>query len=157
MKKALLSWSSGKDSAWALHLLRAAGEVEVVALVTSFNSAADRVAMHAVRRELVRAQSERVGLPLWEVELPSPCTNAVYEAQMGEVWARAREAGIEVVAFGDLFLEEIRAYRVRQFEGTGLEAVFPVWGRDTAELAREMVAGGGAGGGDVCGSEAASG
>ncbi len=139
MKRVLLSWSSGKDSAWALHLLRQRADVEVLALVTSFNSAFDRVAMHAVRRELVALQAERAGLPLWAVELPWPCSNAEYEARMGAVWERARAEGIDAVAFGDLFLEEIRAYREKQLAGTGLEPLFPVWGLGTEALAREMV------------------
>ncbi len=139
MKRVLLSWSSGKDSAWALHLLRQQPDVEVVGLVTSFNQAFDRVAMHAVRRELVELQAERVGLPLWAVELPWPCSNAEYEARMGAVWTRARSEGVSAVAFGDLFLEEIRAYRVKQLAGTGLEPLFPVWGLATDALAREMV------------------
>ena len=113
--------------------------MEVVGLVTSFNSAFDRVAMHAVRRELVELQAERVGLPLWAVELPWPCSNAEYEAKMRAVWKRARAEGIGAVAFGDLFLEDIRAYRVKQLAGTGLEPLFPVWGLATDELAREMV------------------
>ncbi len=139
MKRVLLSWSSGKDSAWALHLLRQSAEVEVVGLVTSFNAAFDRVAMHAVRRELVERQAERAGLPLWTVELPWPCSNAEYEARMSAVWTRARAEGINAVAFGDLFLEDIRAYRVKQLAGTGLEPLFPVWGLPTGELARQMV------------------
>ena len=139
MKRVLLSWSSGKDSAWALHLLRQQSDMEVVALLTSFNSEFDRVAMHAVRRELVELQAERVGLPLWAVELPWPCSNADYEARMEAVWARARVEGITAVAFGDLFLEDIRAYRVKQLANTGLEPLFPVWGLATDRLAREML------------------
>ena len=139
MRRVLLSWSSGKDSAWALHLLRQQPDVEVVGLVTSFNQAFDRVAMHAVRRELVELQAERVGLPLWAVELPWPCSNAEYEARMGAVWERAQTEGVGAVAFGDLFLEDIRAYRVKQLAGTGLKPLFPVWGLATDELAREMV------------------
>lgn len=142
MKRVLLSWSSGKDSAWALHLLRQQADVEVVALVTTFNSAADRVAMHAVRRALVKLQAERAGLPLWEVELPWPCSNDDYECRMRAVVERATAEGIDAVAFGDLFLEDIRAYRVKQLEGTGLEPLFPVWGIPTGELARQMIAGG---------------
>src|SRR5579872_437676 len=125
--RVLLSWSSGKDSVWALHLLRQQKDLEVVALLTTFNSAADRVAMHAVRRALVEIQAERTGIPLWAVELPWPCSNAEYEDLMRGVWERAAAEGITAVAFGDLFLEDIRAYRVRQLEGTGLEALFPVW------------------------------
>ncbi len=136
----LLSWSSGKDSAWALHLLSQRKDVKIAALVTTFNAAANRVAMHAVRRSLVDAQAERVGLPLWAVELPWPCSNAQYEEIMATVWRRAVAEGIEAVAFGDLFLEEIRVYRERQLAGTGLEPLFPVWKLPTNELAREMIA-----------------
>jgi uncharacterized protein (TIGR00290 family) len=142
VKKVLLSWSSGKDCAWSLHLLRQQPEVEVVALVTTLNQAANRVAMHAVRRELLETQAERVGLPLWAVDLPWPCSNADYERLMGGVSERAVAEGITAVAFGDLFLEDVRAYRVRQMEGTGLELLFPAWGIPTDALAREMIAGG---------------
>lgn len=141
-KRVLLSWSSGKDSAWALHLLRQRDDVEVVALVTSFNEEFGRVAMHAVRRELVVAQAERAALPLWQVALPRPCTNAEYEARMAEAWQRAAAAGVDQVAFGDLYLEDIRAYRERQLEGTGLEAIFPLWLLPTGKLAQEMLAAG---------------
>lgn len=142
MKKVLLSWSSGKDSAWTLHLLRARPDLQVAALVTTFNTEANRVAMHAVRRALVEAQAERVNLPLWPVELPWPCSNTQYEDRMRAVCQRAVAEGIEVMAFGDLFLQDIRDYRVRQLQGTGLEPLFPVWGIPTAELAREMIAAG---------------
>lgn len=142
MKKVLLSWSSGKDCAWSLHLLRQQADVEVVALVTTLNEAANRVAMHAVRRVLVEAQAERTGLPLWAVDLPWPCSNADYEERMRAVCDRAVAEGITAVAFGDLFLEDVRAYRVRQMEGTGLELLFPAWGIPTDALAREMIAGG---------------
>jgi uncharacterized protein (TIGR00290 family) len=142
MKNILLSWSSGKDSAWALHLLSRRKDVRVAALVTTFNGAANRVAMHAVRRSLVYAQAEQVGVPLWPVDLPWPCSNTQYEEIMAAVWRRALEQGIEAVAFGDLFLEEIRVYRERQLEGTGLEPLFPVWKLPTSQLAREMIAAG---------------
>ena len=139
MRKILLSWSSGKDSAWTLHLLRQRPDIEVSALVTTFNSAADRVAMHAVRRALVEEQARSVGIPLWPVELPWPCSNADYETRMRAVCERAVAEGITAAAFGDLFLEDIRAYRVRQLEGTGLEPIFPVWQLPTAALGREMI------------------
>jgi uncharacterized protein (TIGR00290 family) len=142
MKTILLSWSSGKDSAWALHLLSQRKDLRIAALVTTFNSAANRVAMHAVRRSLVEAQAERVGLPLWPVDLPWPCSNAQYEEIMRTVYQRAVAEGIVAVAFGDLFLEDIRAYRERQLEGTGLEPLFPVWKIPTDQLAREMIAAG---------------
>lgn len=142
MKTVLLSWSSGKDSAWALHLLRQQRDVRVAALLTTFNGAADRVAMHAVRRELVRAQAQRTGLPLWEVDLPWPCSNDEYESRMRGACDRAVREGITAVAFGDLFLEDVRAYRERQLEGTGLEPMFPLWGDATPALARRMIAAG---------------
>lgn len=142
MKTVLLSWSSGKDSAWALHLLRQQRDVRVAALLTTFNGAADRVAMHAVRRELVRAQAQRTGLPLWEVDLPWPCSNDEYESRMRGACDRAVREGITAVAFGDLFLEDVRAYRERQLEGTGLEPMFPLWGEATPALARRMIAAG---------------
>jgi uncharacterized protein (TIGR00290 family) len=142
LKKVLLSWSSGKDSAWALHLLRQQSEIEVTALFTTFNSSADRVAMHAVRRSLVEAQAERAALPLWQVELPWPCSNAHYEERLRALLQRAAAEGFNAIAFGDLFLQEIRDYRVKQLEGTGLEPLFPVWDIPTAELGREMIAAG---------------
>lgn len=142
VKRVLLSWSSGKDCAWALHLLRQREDVEVVALATTFNEAFGRVAMHAVRRELVRMQAERAGLPLWEVPLPWPCSNEQYEAQMKGVCERAVAEGIDQVAFGDLYLRDIRAYREKQLAGTGLEPIFPVWDIPTRELAGAMIAAG---------------
>jgi uncharacterized protein (TIGR00290 family) len=139
MKKVLLSWSSGKDSVWALHLLRQQPDIEVAALLTSFNSAAGRVAMHAVRRALVDAQASRTGIPQWSVDLPWPCSNAEYEERMRGVCQRAIAEGITAVAFGDLFLQDIRDYRERQLQGTGLEPLFPVWEIPTAQLARDMI------------------
>jgi len=111
----------------------------VAALFTTFNSAADRVAMHAVRRTLVEAQAERTGLPLWAVGLPWPCSNQDYEERMRAVCQRATAEGITAVAFGDLFLQDIRDYRVKQLQGTGLEPLFPVWKIPTKELGREMI------------------
>ena len=142
--KVLLSWSSGKDSAWALHVLRQRAEVEVVGLVTTFNEAFGRVAMHGVRAELVQVQAAAAGLPLWPVPLPWPCANDEYEARMRAVVETARSAGVTALAFGDLFLADIRAYRVRQLSGTGIEPLFPVWGTpdDTPALARAMIAAG---------------
>jgi uncharacterized protein (TIGR00290 family) len=139
--KTLLAWSSGKDSAWSLHVLRQRG-TPPAALLTTVNQAAGRVAMHGVRQELLEAQAAAVGLPLWQVPLPWPCTNADYEAAMGDVCRRAVAAGFDTMAFGDLFLEDIRAYRVRQLAGTGLEPIFPLWQLPTAALAREMIAAG---------------
>ena len=125
--KVLLSWSSGKDSAWALHVLRQQPDLEVVGLLTTFNEAFDRVAMHAVRRELVEAQAAAAGLPLVPVMLPYPCSNSVYEERMKAAVAEAKSKGVTHVAFGDLFLEDIREYRIRLLEGTGVEPLFPIW------------------------------
>src|SRR5580700_9869500 len=120
MKRILLSWSSGKDSAWSLHVLRQRGEYEVVGLLTTFNEVADRVAMHGVRCELVERQSAAAGLTLWAVPLPWPCSNEQYEARMAQTCAKAVAQGTEGIAFGDLFLEDVRAYREKQMKGTGL-------------------------------------
>ena len=138
----LLSWSSGKDSAWSLHVLRQRGEHEVVGLLTTFNEEANRVAMHAVRHELVERQAAAAGLPLWAVALPWPCSNEQYELLLAEACAKAVAEGIEGVAFGDLFLEDVRAYREKQMKGTGLRPLFPVWGLPTRALAEEMITGG---------------
>jgi uncharacterized protein (TIGR00290 family) len=141
ISKVLLSWSSGKDSAWALHILRQMPGLRVVGLVTTFNESADRVAMHAVRRELVQLQADATGLPLWPIDLPWPCSNDEYEGRMAQVIARAQEQGITHFAFGDLFLEDVRAYRCRQLAGTGIEPLFPIWGdpNDTPKLAQAMI------------------
>lgn len=140
--RALLSWSSGKDSAWALHVLREEAEVDVVGLLTTFNAAFDRVAMHGVRRELVELQAAVLGLPLWPVMLPWPCPNNAYEAAMVAVLGDARHEGVTHVAFGDLFLEDIRAYREERMAAAGFTPLFPIWRRDTRALAHEMVAAG---------------
>lgn len=137
-----LSWSSGKDSAWALHLLRQDPDIEVVALVTTINEQFDRVAMHAVRRELLELQAQSLGLPLWTVPLPYPCSNDEYELRMAALCDRALRAGVDAMAFGDLFLADIRAYRERQLKGTSLESLFPLWQLPTAGLARQMIASG---------------
>jgi uncharacterized protein (TIGR00290 family) len=142
MKRILLSWSSGKDSAWSLHVLRQGGEYEVVGLLTTFHEVADRVAMHAVRRELVERQAAAAGLPLWAVALPWPCSNEKYESRMAQTCTKALGEGIEGIAFGDLFLEEVRAYRQKQLKDTGVEPIFPVWGLPTDALAKEMIAAG---------------
>lgn len=142
MKRVVLSWSSGKDSAWALHVLRREHDVEVMGLLTTLNGAFDRVAMHAVRRELLRRQAEAVGLPLLTVDLPWPCPNEAYERLMEKACADMKAMGAAAVAFGDLYLEDVRAYRVKQMAATGLEPLFPLWGRPTEALAREMIAGG---------------
>lgn len=138
----LLSWSTGKDSAWSLHVLRQDPSVEVTGLFTTVNEAFDRVAMHAVRRQLLEAQAAAAGLPLHVIDIPWPCTNEAYEQRLGAFVAAQKAAGVEAMAFGDLFLEDIRAYRVDKLAGSGIEPVFPIWGRDTALLAREMIAGG---------------
>jgi len=140
--RAVLSWSSGKDSAWMLHVLRQQAVHDIVGLVTTINTSAERVAMHAVRTDLLMAQAAAVGLPLWPVPIPSPCSNAQYEAAMRMVIERARAAEVTVFGFGDLFLQDIRAYRERQLAGSGLTPVFPLWLSPTDVLAREMVAGG---------------
>jgi uncharacterized protein (TIGR00290 family) len=138
----LLSWSSGKDSAWTLHRLRKQNAVDIVGLVTTVNAAFDRVAMHGVRAELLEAQAAAAGAPLWRVDLPWPCPNAEYEARMRALIERARAARVTHMAFGDLFLEDVRAYREHQLAGTGITPLFPLWGLGTAQLARDMCAGG---------------
>lgn len=138
----LISWSSGKDSAWMLHLLQQGGQLEGGALLTTINESADRVAMHGVRRAILEAQAIAAGLPLRVIPLPHPCPNDVYESRMRKAVEQAVADGFTVAAFGDLFLEDVRQYRERQLTGTGLTPVFPLWGRDTAVLAREIVAAG---------------
>jgi uncharacterized protein (TIGR00290 family) len=138
-RKILLSWSSGKDSAWALHVLRRQDEFEVAGLITTINSAFDRVAMHSTRRELVEMQAQAANLPLTTILLPWPCSNREYEDIMRDVCARAVSQGVTAIAFGDLFLAEIRAYRERQLKNTGLEPLFPLWQIPTPELARDMI------------------
>lgn len=137
----LLAWSSGKDSAFALHLLRGR-DVDVVGLLSTINADVDRVAMHAVRLSLLREQADAVGLPLVEVRIPSPCPDEVYGTAMSRALATAREQGIRAVAFGDIFLEDVRRYREERMAETGLRPLFPLWGRETRELAREMLASG---------------
>ena len=146
-RRTLLAWSSGKDSAWTLHVMREAARrdpsaPEVVGLLTTVNATHERVAMHAVRRTLLAAQAAAAGLPLLEVNIPWPCSNAEYERAMGAAMERARAEGIAHVAFGDLFLADIRRYREEKLAGTGLSPLFPLWGRPTAALAQEMLAGG---------------
>ncbi len=140
--RALMAWSTGKDSAWALHQARRAGEVEVVGLLTTVNATHQRVAMHAVRVEVLRAQAAAVGLPLTIVEIPSPCPNEVYAQAMAEAMTAARADGVSHVVFGDLFLEDVRAYREAQLAQVGMTACFPLWGQDTRALAAEIVAAG---------------
>jgi uncharacterized protein (TIGR00290 family) len=140
--KILLSWSSGKDSAWALHVLNRSHPGRVAALLTTINTAVDRVAMHGVRRTLVESQAAAAGLPLWRVPIPHPCPNETYEAAMREACERAVNEGFTHVAFGDLFLEDVRRYREERLANTGLTPLFPVWGLATRELALEMIAAG---------------
>ena len=141
--KILVSWSTGKDSAWMLHLLRQKYGQAAAGLLTTTNEAFDRVAMHAVRRELLEVQAQAVGLPLHVVPLSWPCSNAEYEARMALAVRRAVGDGFTHVAFGDLFLEDVRRYREERLAGTGLEPLFPLWKtKSTAELAREMIDGG---------------
>jgi uncharacterized protein (TIGR00290 family) len=140
--KTLVSWSSGKDSAWLVHVLRGMPHVQLGALLTTINEEAQRVAMHAVRLELVRAQAAAVGLPLWVVPIPSPCPNSVYEQAMAGTVARAVSEGYTHVAFGDLFLEDVKTYREERLAGTGLTPLFPLFGSNTPELARQMIAAG---------------
>ncbi len=140
--RTLLSWSSGKDSAWALHVLNQSAEIEVVGLLTTVNERYARVAMHGVRWELVEAQAAATGLPLWPLLIPDACTNDEYETRMSDLHQRALSAGIEAVAFGDLFLEDIRAYREKQLADSGLRPLFPLWKQPTDALARTMLNGG---------------
>jgi uncharacterized protein (TIGR00290 family) len=142
LTKVALSWSSGKDSAWTLYLLRQRPDIQIAALITTFNTEVDRVAMHAVRRALVEAQAERTGIPLWAVELPWPCSNLDYEDRMRAVCRRATAEGVTAVAFGDLFLQDVRDYRIRQLEGSGLEPLFPIWQIPTGQVGRDMIAAG---------------
>jgi len=142
MKRVLLSWSSGKDSAWALHLLRQQPDIELVGLLTTLNTEFQRVAMHGTRRSVLEAQAIAARLPLWIVPLPWPCSNEIYEQRMAEACNRAVAEHIDAVAFGDLFLADVRAYRETQLKPTGLEPLFPLWGIPTDKLAREMIAGG---------------
>jgi uncharacterized protein (TIGR00290 family) len=137
--KILLSWSSGKDSAWALHILNKTHPGAVAALLTTVNEAVDRVAMHAVRRDVLEAQARMTGLPLRVVPIPHPCPNDVYEARMATAVAEAVVDGFTHVAFGDLFLDDVRRYREERLAGSGLEPMFPVWGLPTARLAEEMI------------------
>ena len=142
MKRVLLSWSSGKDSAWTLHLLRQQPGIEVVALLSTINAEFQRVAMHGTRLSVLEAQADAAQLPLWTVPLPWPCSNEIYEQRMSEACDRAIREKIDAIAFGDLFLPDVRAYRETQLKPTGLEPIFPLWELPTAALARTMIAGG---------------
>ncbi len=141
--KILVSWSTGKDSAWMLHTLKQQHPGAVAGLLTTTNEAFDRVAMHAVRRELLNAQAEAAGLPLHVVPLPWPCSNEEYEKRMRAAVEGFVRDGYTHAAFGDLFLEDVRRYREERLAGSGLEPIFPIWKtKSTAELARDMIAGG---------------
>ena len=140
--KAWLAWSSGKDSAWALHTVRRERRFDVVALLTTVNRTHERVAMHAVRESLLEIQAAAAGLPLVKVPIPSPCSNEEYEQAMSEAMSRALAEGVSHIVFGDLFLEDVRAYWEKSLAVCGITPVFPLWGLDTRELAAEMLADG---------------
>ncbi len=142
MKRVLLSWSSGKDSAWTLHLLRRDPGIELVGLLTTLNTEFDRVAMHGTRHSVLEAQARAAQLPLWIVPLPWPCSNEIYEQRMANVCDRAFREHVDAMAFGDLFLRDVRSYREKQLEPTGIEPLFPLWEIPTDQLARDMIAGG---------------
>lgn len=139
MKKALLFWSSGKDSAYALDSLRRQGEVDVIGLITTVNRPVRRIAVHAVREQLLTAQAQACALPVKRLPLPDPCPNEHYEAVVGDALTEAARRGVTAVAFGDLHLQDIRAYREKLLADTDIEPLFPLWGRDTSALAAEMV------------------
>lgn len=141
-KKTWLSWSSGKDSAWALQVLRQSAEYEVTGLFTTINGAFNRVAMHGVRVELLRLQAQAVGLPLYPIEIPYPCSDEQYDYVMTDFVMLARSEGVRCMAFGDLFLQDVRRYREERMQGTGIETVFPLWGKPTRSLLDEMLTGG---------------
>lgn len=140
--KALVAWSSGKDAAWALHEARRSGDVEIVGLLTTVTAPFARVSMHAVREALLDRQAAALGLPCLKVRIPWPCPNESYEQEMARALEAARAEGVTEVVFGDLFLSDVRAYREAKLAGTGIAPRFPLWGRDTSTLAREMIAGG---------------
>jgi uncharacterized protein (TIGR00290 family) len=141
-KKTWLSWSSGKDSAWALHVLRQSDEYQVAGLFTTVNATFERVAMHAVRVELLREQALAVGLPLHLIEIPYPCSDEQYAEVMTAFMARAKAADVQCMAFGDLYLQDVRNYREQRMQGSGIAAIFPLWGKPTRALLEEMLAGG---------------
>jgi uncharacterized protein (TIGR00290 family) len=140
--KALIAWSSGKDSAWALHEVRRASEYDIVGAITTVTGTFTRVSIHGVREELLDAQLASAGLSARKVRIPYPCPNEVYEREMGTAVAQARVDGITHIVFGDLFLEDVRAYREKNLAGSGIAPLFPLWGRDTSSLANEMAASG---------------
>jgi uncharacterized protein (TIGR00290 family) len=140
--KALIAWSSGKDSAWALHAARRAGEFDIVGALTTVTDGFERVSMHGVREPLLRAQLDAAGLAAIVVRIPYPCPNEIYEREMGKAIDDAKARGVTHVIFGDLYLQDVRAYRERQLAGTGITPVFPLWGLPTGQLARDMIDGG---------------
>jgi uncharacterized protein (TIGR00290 family) len=140
--KTLLSWSSGKDSAWALYLLQQDARYNVAGLLTTLNSAFDRVAMHSTQRSVLEAQADAANLPLHAVPLPWPCSNAEYESAMRSAHEAAVADGVESIAFGDLYLEDVRRYREDLLRGTGLTPIFPLWGLDTRQLLATMISSG---------------
>ncbi len=140
--KAFLSWSSGKDAAFAMMEARRLGLVEIVGVLTAINEAADRVQMHGVRHALLDRQMAELGLPVIKLMLPSPCPNAIYEERMADTCRSIKARGVDHIVFGDLFLEDIRAYRLKQMEAAVMQAIFPLWGRDTKDLAEEMITSG---------------
>jgi uncharacterized protein (TIGR00290 family) len=142
MKRVLVSWSSGKDCAWALHLLRQDPRIEVVGLLTTINTEFDRVAMHGTRRSVLEAQAAAAELPLWDIPLPWPCSNEIYERRMADACRRAVAEKIDAIAFGDLFLRDVRSYRENQLKSTAIEPLFPLWNIPTDVLARQMISGG---------------
>jgi uncharacterized protein (TIGR00290 family) len=137
--RAVVSWSSGKDSAYALYEARRSGKFDIVGLLTTVTETYHRVSMHGVREDILDAQADAVGLPLFKVPIPSPCPNDVYERAMGTMLGRLESEGVRRVVFGDLYLEDIRAYREEKLRGTGIDPVFPLWGRPTAELAEKII------------------
>ena len=138
-KKTLMSWSSGKDSAWALHLLQQDPQIEILGLFTVMNEKYNRVSMHATRLEMLQLQTNAVGLPFQTINLPDPCTNEQYDAVMRKFVMESAAMGVECMAFGDLFLEDVRNYRESQLKGTGIEPIFPLWAAPTKELAEQML------------------
>jgi uncharacterized protein (TIGR00290 family) len=142
LPKALIAWSSGKDSAWALHEARAAGEFDIVGALTTVTDDFARVSMHGVREELLMAQLDAAGLPAVVVRIPYPCPNEIYEREMAAAMAQAKAGGVTHIIFGDLYLEDVRAYREKNLAGTGITPVFPLWLKPTARLARDMIDGG---------------
>jgi uncharacterized protein (TIGR00290 family) len=137
--KALIAWSSGKDSAWALHLARQSGDYDIVGALTTVNDRFGRVSVHGLRNELLLAQVEAAGLEPVLVHIPYPCTNAIYEAAMAAEVAAAKNRGVTHIIFGDLFMQDIRAYREEKLAGTGVTPVFPVWLKPTDQLAEQMI------------------